>query len=191
MGGVSDDEMDREMILRRRKRAVGLLLILVAVCVAVIGSEVRKSLNLSKCRSNLSAIGQAILVYWNVHHGQFPPDLGSLAVEEDITPAVFICPDSETSDPGSLQGEQLAAWVNANADYVYVGAGLERVAGLSLGSRGSANLLVAYEKDTNRSEKGMNVLFGDGRVEWLNEHDAQLATALNAANKPTSAPIAP
>jgi prepilin-type processing-associated H-X9-DG protein len=117
-----------------------------------------------KCASNLSALGQTMLLYANDHQSNLPPDLGTLAKEEDIIAEVFICPDSNTKVPANLPFEQLVPWVNANSDYVYLGAGMQW--------RNDPQIILACEKETNHGGKGMNVLFGDGRVQWMSIESA-------------------
>jgi len=48
--------------------------------------------------------------------------------------------------------------VNANSSYVYKGAGKTNAAG--------AEEVMLHEKNDNHDEDGMNILYGDGHVEW-------------------------
>jgi prepilin-type processing-associated H-X9-DG protein len=64
-----------------------------------------------------------------------------------------------------------ARWVNENASYTYVGAGMNNTAG--------AEEVVLHEKDDNHDQDGMNLLFGDGHVEW-----DTLETAQQRINQP-------
>jgi prepilin-type processing-associated H-X9-DG protein len=58
-----------------------------------------------------------------------------------------------------------AAWVNANASYVYKGAGKNNAT--------PADVVVLYEKPDNHDEDGVNFLYGDGHVEWQSMPVAQ------------------
>jgi prepilin-type processing-associated H-X9-DG protein len=48
--------------------------------------------------------------------------------------------------------------VNANANYVYMGAGLNNTT--------PADRPIVYEKQDDHDQDGMNILYGDGHVEW-------------------------
>ena len=54
--------------------------------------------------------------------------------------------------------DQKVAWVNKECPYVWVGKGLTDKIG--------AEQLVLYEKEDDHGGDGMNMLFGDGHVEW-------------------------
>jgi prepilin-type processing-associated H-X9-DG protein len=147
-----------------------------------------ESLNQIKCASDLSAIGQCILLYTNDHHGHLPADLGTLAWEEDIIAEVFICPDSDTVAPSSLPQAQFVAWVNTNSDYIFVGAGMNFPSPPTDIYTNWKEIVLAYEKEENHHGKGMNVLFGDGRVEWMTIDAAHREIAASKAKRATTFP---
>ena len=92
-------------------------------------NRARETANRVKCASNERQIGQAILLYSNDHRGKYPPDLGTLIKEEDITPEVFTCPSSNNDVPPAIMTgtkDAQAAWVNANSSYVYVGKAMNQ-----------------------------------------------------------------
>jgi prepilin-type processing-associated H-X9-DG protein len=122
-------------------------------------NRARETANRVKCASNLRQIGQAILLYSNDTKGSYPPDLGTLIKTEDVTAEVFVCPDTNTHPPPNMSPDDAADWVNKNSDYIYIGAGLRQGAG--------RDVVVCYEKDDNHGGDGINVLFGDGHVEFL------------------------
>jgi len=123
-------------------------------------NHARETANRVKCASNLRQIGQAILLYGNDTKGSYPPDLGTLVKTEDITAEVFVCPDTNTKPPANMSPDEAANWVNNNSDYIYVGAGLTQATAGQL-------TVVCYEKDGDHGGDGMNILFGDGHIEFL------------------------
>ena len=122
-------------------------------------SKARETANRVKSGSNLRMIGQGCMLHANENNGQFPPDLGSL-LKQDLTPVVFISPlGSQQVPTEKLTPEQQAQWVNEHSDYIYLGKGKKNIL--------RADQLVAYEKFENGHNQGVNMLFGDGHVEWV------------------------
>ncbi len=127
-------------------------------------NRAREQANRVKSASNLKLIGLASLMYANAHQGQFPPSLGVMMQQEELTPQVFLSPrSSRNPPPAPADAREKMAWVNDNSDYVYVGANKT--------SRSPATAVVAYEKLDENTEE-VNVLFADGRVEFLTMEDA-------------------
>ncbi len=121
----------------------------------------RETANRVKCASNQRQIGQAILLYANDNQGKYPPDLGTLIKTEDITTQVFICPSGNTTLPPHLTTpDEHANRDNENSDYIYVGKGMTSTTAKSTD-------IVLYEKPDSHSKDGMNILYGDGHVEFL------------------------
>jgi prepilin-type processing-associated H-X9-DG protein len=131
-------------------------------------NRARETANRVKCASNERQIGQAILLYSNDHKGEYPPDLGTLILTQDITLEVFICPSGDTSLPADpkITPEQMVAWVNAHGDYVYAGKGLNN-------NTTPADRVVVYEKLDDHAGDGINMLYGDGHVEFQLMEDAK------------------
>jgi prepilin-type processing-associated H-X9-DG protein len=166
----------------KRRLRLGLLICSLAIgaglaaWLVIWGSEI---LNRRKCASNLSAIGQVILLYANGHLGKYPPDLGTLAKEEDVAVEVFVCPSSRTRIPPNLSWPQSYAWVNFNSDYVYLGPDIPA------GSQ--SRVVVAYEKLEDHHGDGINVLFQDGTVRFFAHDEAlKIISQLNAQINPPS-----
>jgi prepilin-type processing-associated H-X9-DG protein len=73
-----------------------------------------------------------------------------------------------------MMPDQSADWVNANSDYIYIGANLKMGA--------DPTTVVCYEKDDNHGGDGMNLLFADGHVEFMQLEAAH--QAINNSIKP-------
>jgi prepilin-type processing-associated H-X9-DG protein len=122
-------------------------------------NRARETANRIKCAQNMHMIGMNILLYSNDNHGNFPPDLGTLAVNSNLPAAAYICPDDPVQAPANLPPDQLAAWVNEHSSYIYLGKGLTTAA--------DPTTLVLYEKPRDHRD-GSNMLFADGHVEFQN-----------------------
>ena len=121
-------------------------------------NRARETANRIKSASNERQIGQAMLLYGNDHKGNYPPFMGDL-LEEEITPEVFLRPGSNTDVPKNLSPDDLKKWVNEHSDFVYVAAGSTTSA--------KAEEVMVYEKPELDNKEGLNVLFGDGHIEFL------------------------
>jgi len=137
-------------------------------------NRARETANRVKCASNMRQIGMGILMYANDHQGNYPPDLGTLVKTGSVTAAVFVCPSAKTSPPGQMTRDESADWVNANSDYIYIGANLKQGA--------DPSVVVCYEKDDDHGGNGMNLLFADGHVEFMQLEAAH--QAINNSIKP-------
>ena len=122
-------------------------------------NRAREQANRVKSASNLRQIGLAAMMYANTNKGKLPPDLATMYKQEDLTPSVFINPRSSTAPPPAGTPDAMADWVEQHSDYVYVGRGRD------IGAVG-ADAPIAYEKLEDNTE-GVNVLFGDGHVEFF------------------------
>ena len=122
-------------------------------------NRARETANRVKCASNMRQIGLALLQYANDHHGQYPPRLEELILDGNINSNVFVCPDSiDTPAPGSTPQAQAAALSSGGHEsYIYVP---------NLNSSVSAETIVLYEPLSDHAGQGMNILFGDGHVEF-------------------------
>ena len=131
-------------------------------------NRARETANRIKCASNQRTLGQAMLLYSNEHRGQYPPDLATILITQDLPPDVFVCPSGDSAAPpagsllkpdGSPDEAKMRAWVGANSDYVYLGGGKNNAA--------PAEIVLLYEKPSDHDGDGMNLLFGDGHVEFF------------------------
>lgn len=107
--------------------------------------------------ANLRTIADGLFRYSSDFKSRYPVDLGTLFTVAEIPVETFVNPRRPTPIPPDLTPEQRAAWVNANAGYVYVGQ--------TARSSDPADILLAYEKPAGLST-GIYLLFNDGRVEF-------------------------
>jgi prepilin-type processing-associated H-X9-DG protein len=132
----------------------------------------------SRCASNLTQIGNAVLLYANDHNGHMPPGIAGL-LEEDLTTAVLICPasnDTPAFNP-TTQPTEADVLAGGHLSYIYLGAGFTYPA--------SASAVIAYEPLSNHQGAGMNVLFGDLHVEYFQTATAnKILAELNAGHNP-------
>jgi hypothetical protein len=144
----------------------------------------RERSNRVKCASNLRQIGQGIELYASDHQGRYPDDIQELIVKADINPEVLICPASDHEKAIGNTIEEVAA--NARKvehhSYIYLGKGLIHPA--------PADMVIAYERDGNHLNDGMNVLFGDFHCEWIGPDQSRrfLEKIAKAGNHPTTLP---
>jgi prepilin-type processing-associated H-X9-DG protein len=120
----------------------------------------RATANRVKCASNERQIGQSMLLFANDHQGKYPANFGELLAAGTLTPEVFLCPSSNTALPPNYKAMAPAGmgdWITDHGDYVYVAAGLTTSC--------AATEILAYEKPEDH-KAGMNILFGDGHVEF-------------------------
>jgi prepilin-type processing-associated H-X9-DG protein len=140
-------------------------------------NRARETANRVKCGSNLRQMGQGMFLYSNEHKGKLPPDMGTIVLTQELGPEVFICPSGNNALPANwreMQPDEVAAWINKNADYVYLGKGKT--------NSESPETILIYEKTDAHGGDGMNILFGDGHVEFL-RHDAARKEILKQTGK--------
>jgi prepilin-type processing-associated H-X9-DG protein len=174
--------------MRVNLRKLNLVLGVVAA-VLVAGSLLLPYLNRARegggrirCPSNMAQLGKAMLLYGNDNRGQLPSQLTDL-FSQDVTPEVFCCPSSrEEKAPGETTAE-LTAQIHAaglptdlheprrpektmrHCSYIYVGKGLTWPV--------DEKRVLLYEPLTNHDNDGINILFGDGHVEWQVRKEAE------------------
>ena len=76
--------------------------------------------------SNFRQIGQAILLYTNDHHGEYPDTFQTFLLNEDVTSPVFVSPSrSETPATGPTWQAAASQMVTpGHVSYIYLGRGL-------------------------------------------------------------------
>jgi len=140
---------------------VGLLLLLPVLNVA------REQTNRVKCASNMKMLGRAMATYANQSGGRFPDRLQDVLQADASLPAtVFVCPDDSKTPPAGSTPQMLAAQIAGpnHCSYIYVGNGLTTAA--------SADTVLLFEPLSNHHD-GMNVLFANGSVKWVDRTAAQ------------------
>jgi prepilin-type processing-associated H-X9-DG protein len=125
-------------------------------------NRARETANRVKSASNLRQIGLASLLFSNENRGgKLPDDFGVILETQDISVEVFVNPRTGSTLPPTLKGqpmEQRVKWVKTSSDYVWIGKGQTNNA--------PADVVLAYENPKGLDD-GINVLFGDGHVEFL------------------------
>ena len=130
------------------------------------------------CASNLRQIGQGIQLYANEHGGLFPPDLATMLLTDDLTADACVCPATQDTRAEGATTQAVATNLTAGGhlSYVYTGKGLTGGA--------PRNAVLAYEPLGNHGA-GLNVLFADGSVQWLDATQGQrLIAELAAGHNP-------
>lgn len=142
-----------------------------------------ESANRVKCGSNLRQIGQALSLYAEAHGGRFPHTLDALLGDNpDLTGAVFVCPSAnDTAAPGATPQERARHLRSEphHLSYIYAAADLPAASV-------SPNHVLAYEPLANHQNAGMNVLFGDGHVDFVDRKFAEhlIAEVMSGHNPP-------
>jgi prepilin-type processing-associated H-X9-DG protein len=132
------------------------------------------------CAGNLHRIGEAAQRYAADHGWHYPDDIDGL-LTQGVTPADFVCPKSADSPaaPGPM-AQATAANVKSlgHCSYIYLGKGW-------MTKDATADKVLAYEPLKNHGGQGMNVLYGDGHVDWVAANEARAVLAeLNAGHNP-------
>jgi prepilin-type processing-associated H-X9-DG protein len=124
-------------------------------------SRARETANRVKCAANLRTMGQGLLLYANDHKGKYPLSIGELLTLQ-LPLEIFVCPSSGKSVPANIVNADLQTqmtWVNDNGDYVYMGANKT--------SSARASEIIVYERADDHGQQGINILYGDGHVDWI------------------------
>jgi len=129
-------------------------------------NRARETANRVKCASNMRMIGTAMMLYANENRGMYPPKLEALILTQEIQSDAFTCPSSnDTAAPGATpqaQAQTLSA--GGHLSYVYVGQ--------RMNTASPAYAVLLYEPLSNHNKDGINVLFGDGHVEFISRSAA-------------------
>lgn len=150
--------------------------------------------NVIKCGSNLKQIGLAIHMYAGDYGDALPPDFATLVLDPGLAPYTFVCASRDCTDdvaklPSTATTQQAASTVvegTSTCSYF-----LCKFPGQTLSQLTPRHVLV-YEKPLNHTTEtnGMNVLFADGRVDWIDAplRDKIAAELAAGQNPPPSLP---
>jgi len=110
--------------------------------------------------ANLTSLHKAMYTWSLSNQDRFPPDLGTLYQQDMISPKKVLRGDSSTVPPdtSAMTKDEVAAWINANTDFVYLA---DRASATT-----AADEVIAYERIGDERREGINVLYGDGHVEF-------------------------
>jgi prepilin-type processing-associated H-X9-DG protein len=126
-------------------------------------------------------IGQMCQLYANENQDHLLDNLGILTTAEDMVPEALQSPLSGQSPPSppSTQPAVLVPWANQHCDYTYLGAGKSA-------SQLTPTDILGHEKwSIAKLHGGMNILFGDGHVEWFILADAAKILGQNPSTAQT------
>jgi prepilin-type processing-associated H-X9-DG protein len=159
---------------------VGIVALLVSILLPSLNRD-RYSSNRVKCSSNLRQIGQALLLYSVDHGGRYPDSFDELlvAMNDPGFEQVFCCPDTNDTPAAGPTTQAVAANLTAGGhlSYVYAGRGWTS-------TTATADVVLAYEPLSNHGD-GINILWGDGHVEFFAAPQAKpLLAALAAGRNP-------
>lgn len=150
-------------------------------------NRAREQANRVKCAADMRMIGQEIAMYANSNAGNFPDKLEDLLqFDPSINHAIFVCPSADKTPPTttSPQAAQQEIASGKNCSYIYLGSDLTTSA--------TPDTVVLFEPLTDHGQEGMNVMFADFHVEWLNKSEAQKILDQQAAGtRPIKYPNGP
>jgi prepilin-type processing-associated H-X9-DG protein len=138
--------------------------------------------NRVKCASNLRQIGAALELYAKAHGGHYPNDLRALLVDGDITSECFVCPSSNDIPATGATPQAVSAGLGeaGHCSYVFYGQGLSTPL--------DPDRAIVAENLQDHGGVGMNILFGDGHVEFdTKNYAAKLLATVATPAQPTAA----
>ena len=147
---------------------LGIISLLSPVVLLPALNAAREQANRVHCAQNLRQIGHSLLAYADIHDDRFPEKLEDLMQMPAPPPAAaFVCPDDTKTPPSGISPEATALDLadGHHCSYLYVGDGLK--------SDSPPDTVLLYEPLSIHHDKGMHVLYADGRVGWLSAENAQ------------------
>jgi prepilin-type processing-associated H-X9-DG protein len=142
----------------------GLMLGTFYISIAVpVWQRLRQGARREDCAVRLRGVGVAMRKYAAANAGTFPDQLRSIPFADLPAPGAFACPVAKDSPPIATLPD------GRPVTFIYVGQ--------SLTTSAPAETVLMYEPLSHHGEDGMNVLFVDGRVQFIGEIEASKATA--------------
>lgn len=163
----------------RHKRVIPILLLILGVggllayrmCGAVLDR-----VKVEECASNLKNIAASLVDYTNAHEGQYPDQIEQI-LDKDLAGEIFVCVAThETPGRGTREQKQAEIAAGRHYSYIYVGSGLKTDC--------ASNVVLMYEPLTNHHGRGMNVLFADYHIEFLDAKSAEAMLNSRVPGKP-------
>ena len=148
-------------------------------------SNSRRLANKIKCRSQLQQIGQALEIYANEHGGYRPVDQADFVrvmTVSDVVPELFVCPSSTNEAARGTDWAKQLGVPDVHGDdhlsYIYCEPTI-----LGPDGKHRARMDESFE---NHDSEGLNVLYENGVVEWVDQKDADIWFAGIKATSTTS-----
>lgn len=168
---------------RRRPVVLVSLLCLAAVVLLLIGVALHRGRNgnraTSACAQNLTQIGLALSAYASQNDGRLPDDLAALLPAVDIASHVLVCPATQATPAVASSVERAVAMIRLADHYTNI-HDLPRPNHCSYAYRGKGQTLplpagqvLAFEPLANHDGDGVNVLFGNGEVRFVDKKDVE------------------
>jgi len=151
--------------------------------VPLIRARFGEHLNRPRCAMRLKQIGYAIQQYASDNGGHYPEDWRTLLLNENesVNAGDFICPSSDDEWPPGATTREIANNLMQphHCSYIYYGKGLSTPV--------ASDRVIAAEPLENHDGEGMNVLFGDGQVKWVEKDEAnKLLASVAPTTQPTT-----
>ena len=142
-------------------------------------SDVRRQ---ARCAQNLRSIGQAMLLHAQENGGRYPDRPERLLFSPDMNAEIFVCPSSDHVPATGPTTRAVHDAVASGGHFSYVYVAKE----MSAPQAGPSHVLAYEPRDNHDAERpGINVLFGDGHVEYVTEPQAsQLIQKLRKRENP-------
>jgi hypothetical protein len=139
---------------------LGAAIVLLAIGAVILPFPPRRHVGagLERCAAGLRQIGLATHRYLEAH-GQMPQRLSDL-LDQDLAPDVFVCSASKHAPPTreQLHENPLMLDDSTGSSYTYVPL---------MKNQRTPDYIQAFDTFEHRERRGINVLFGDGRVDWV------------------------
>src|SRR5258706_5010370 len=135
-----------------------------AAMIVPYAAKARQQAMMMQGANNLRQIGMGAIMYSNDNKTALPPDLGA-TLQYIQAPQVFLSPNraQPIAPPVGAKPEDVAKWVNENADYVYLGKDFGKLTKIT----NPADTIIAYEKFELSKNGLVNVLYADGHVQMM------------------------